>query len=298
LTDDANDLTKWRFPATNLDAGGFLVVFASGKDRRVAGAPLHTRFKLSAAGEYLALTEPDGVTIATEFAPKYPRQMPDVSFGILGTISSQGRYFLTPTPGAMNSFGSADLGPLITDVSHSPDVPTHAQDLLVIARVLPTFNAVSNVTLHYRIMFSAEVPVAMNDGGVNGDVTAGDGIWSALIPANAATNAQMIRYYVVATDGQAYTSPWPLFVDSSDSEQYLGTVVADPGIESWLPVVHLFVGKTGAAETVGGTRCSLFYLGEFYDNVLISLHGQSSAGWPNKSFNRDFNSDHRVRYGA
>src|SRR5438045_4720810 len=209
LTDDAHDLTKWRFPATNLDAGGFLVVFASRQDRRVAGAPLHTQFKLSADGEYLALVEPDGVTIATEFAPKFPRQVPDVSFGI--GLSSQGCYFLTPTPGALNSSGAGDLGPLITDVSHSPDVPAAAQDLLVTARVLPTFNAISNVTLRYRIMFSAEALVAMNDSGVNGDVMAGDGIWSAIIPANAATNAQMIRYYVVATDGQANTSRWPLF---------------------------------------------------------------------------------------
>src|SRR5947207_7744228 len=41
LTDAAADLTKWRFPATNLNAGSFLVVFASGKNRRVPGAPLH-----------------------------------------------------------------------------------------------------------------------------------------------------------------------------------------------------------------------------------------------------------------
>src|SRR5207247_5432748 len=35
LTDEANDLAKWRFPATNLHAGGLLLVFGSGKDRRV-----------------------------------------------------------------------------------------------------------------------------------------------------------------------------------------------------------------------------------------------------------------------
>src|SRR5438034_7985681 len=46
LTDNAGDLTQWRFLSTNLNAGGFLVVFASGKDRRVPGAPLHTSFKL------------------------------------------------------------------------------------------------------------------------------------------------------------------------------------------------------------------------------------------------------------
>ena len=29
LTDNAGDLVKWRFPATNLPPGGFMVVFAS-----------------------------------------------------------------------------------------------------------------------------------------------------------------------------------------------------------------------------------------------------------------------------
>ena len=55
LTDSAGNLTKWKFPSTNLPPGQFLVVFASNKDRRTPGAPLHTNFKLDAAGEYLAL---------------------------------------------------------------------------------------------------------------------------------------------------------------------------------------------------------------------------------------------------
>ena len=81
LTDTASSLTKWRFPATNLNAGGYLVVFASNKNRRTPGKPLHTNFKLDAAGEYLALVQPDGVTIATEFRPTYPPQLSDISYG-------------------------------------------------------------------------------------------------------------------------------------------------------------------------------------------------------------------------
>src|SRR5207247_5900442 len=80
-TDKLGDSNPWRFPATNLNADAYLIVFASGKNRRVPGAPLHTDFKLSAGGEYLALIEPDGVTIATEFKPLFPPQVPDVSFG-------------------------------------------------------------------------------------------------------------------------------------------------------------------------------------------------------------------------
>jgi hypothetical protein len=83
LTDNADNLKQWRFPAgVVLGPGQFMVVFASGKDRAVAGAELHTNFQLDAAGEYLALVESDGVTIAHEYSPKYPPQLSDVSYGL------------------------------------------------------------------------------------------------------------------------------------------------------------------------------------------------------------------------
>src|SRR5262249_28001144 len=71
LTDDPIPLTKWRIPATNLVANGYLVIFASGKNRAVPGAQLHTSFQLNGDGEYLALVRPD-LSIATEFAPVFP----------------------------------------------------------------------------------------------------------------------------------------------------------------------------------------------------------------------------------
>ena len=216
----------------------------------------------------------------------------------VGTIGAQASYFSTPTPGALNSFGAADTGPLIIDVGHAPGTPSTNQELRVTARVLPTFNPVAEVTLHYRVMFAGEIALAMNDRGVDGDAVAGDGIWSGKIPAGAAAKGQMIRYHVSASDVQNNRSRWPLFTDPADSEQYLGTVVTDPGIQSSMPVVQLFVENTGVSDAFGGTRCSLFYLGEFYDNLLISLHGQSSSGWPKKSYNLDFNRDHRFQYRA
>ncbi|HEX5043853.1 MAG TPA: CotH kinase family protein [Candidatus Polarisedimenticolaceae bacterium] len=82
LTDDAANLTKWRFPAVTLTRGGSLVVFASGKNRAVAGAELHTSFKLAAEGEYLALVKPDGTTVAHAFSPAFPPQYPDVAYGL------------------------------------------------------------------------------------------------------------------------------------------------------------------------------------------------------------------------
>ncbi len=82
LTDTPDKPALWTFPAVTLRADGHLVVFASGKNRAASGAELHTNFKLSGDGEYLALVRPDGVTVAHEYAPQFPTQIQDVSYGI------------------------------------------------------------------------------------------------------------------------------------------------------------------------------------------------------------------------
>lgn len=81
LTDDPDDLTQWRFPAgTRLAVNAYLIVFASGKNR--TSGQLHTNFKLSADGGYLALVQSDGRTIAHECAPAYPGQLSNISYGL------------------------------------------------------------------------------------------------------------------------------------------------------------------------------------------------------------------------
>ena len=103
LTDDANDLTKWSFPAVTIPPGAYGVVFASGKDRFVSGAFIHTNFRLSSNGEYLALVAPDGTTVLSAYAPNYPLQIPGSSYGIEGSDPDGPRgYFSLPSPGTPN----------------------------------------------------------------------------------------------------------------------------------------------------------------------------------------------------
>jgi len=87
LTDKASNLQKWRFPdGTTLGAGEYLVVFASDQNTVINGE-IHTNFKLDGdPGEYLALVRPDGVTVAYEYAPEFPPQEPDYSYGIHETV--------------------------------------------------------------------------------------------------------------------------------------------------------------------------------------------------------------------
>lgn len=81
LTDDADEPMKWRIPDVELASQEYLVVFASGKDRDDPDHPLHTNFSLKSAGEYLALVRPDGHLVAHAFAPRYPKQRNDISYG-------------------------------------------------------------------------------------------------------------------------------------------------------------------------------------------------------------------------
>ncbi len=82
LTDDRDQLTRWRIPRVVLEPGERLVVFASGKDRADPDAELHTDFQLDADGEFLAIVEPDGATIADAWSPSFPPQRTGVSFGV------------------------------------------------------------------------------------------------------------------------------------------------------------------------------------------------------------------------
>jgi hypothetical protein len=106
LTDDPTPAgkTKWQFPDMSLPAGGFLLVYASDAVRRDPAAPLSTGFKLDGQGEYLGLIRPD-FTVASEYAPTFPEQTADVSYGIGATTPPAPAplgYFNTPTPGRAN----------------------------------------------------------------------------------------------------------------------------------------------------------------------------------------------------
>ena len=106
LTDNPDELDKWQIPdapTANLPAGGYLVVRASDENRIDEGGRLHTNFKLSASGDYVALVSPD-LAVVSEFgedSEEYPEQFEDVSYGIAanGGIG----YFRSPTPGSDNS---------------------------------------------------------------------------------------------------------------------------------------------------------------------------------------------------
>jgi len=102
LTDNPQLLTKWKFPDIKLEAGKFIIVFASEKNRTDPAKNLHTNFKLSGSGEFLALVSSVGNTIISSFAPLYPAQAENVSYGF---YNGKPVFFDQPTPGSQNILG-------------------------------------------------------------------------------------------------------------------------------------------------------------------------------------------------
>ncbi|HMJ90477.1 MAG TPA: CotH kinase family protein, partial [Candidatus Acidoferrum sp.] len=477
LTDATNNLKLWQFPATNIAPNTFIVVFASDRNRRIPGAALHTSFKLNDEGDYLALVQPDGTNIATEFREKFPKQAADVSYGFasdardivlvetnapakalvpvadmgllwtdiafndsswptgvlavgydrnidgvdynpyigfnvdtamynvnqtiyvripfvvtnitemasinlallyedgyMGYLNGQffsrdnvtdpvtytsgagparadgtaitptninltalksflqigtnvlsfqaintglassdlllgpkltartlpsgllvARYFPVPTPGTNNNSGVAALGPIISEATHTPHMPQTTEAITVTAHVRQAFAPVATVKLRYRVMFTPEVEVSMFDDGLHGDGATNDGVFSGSIPTGIATPGQMIRWFVRATDTSNVVSRLPVFSEPLSQPEYFGTIVPIGPVNN-LEVLHWFILNPTGADNTAGTRASLFYLGEFYDNVGMNLHGQSSAGFPKKSYDIDFHRSYNFRW--
>jgi len=297
LTDDDADLRKWIFPpGTTISSQDYLIVWASGKNRRVAGGEFHTSFSLKRSGEYLGLIRADGSTVEDEYAPKFPGQFSGASYGVSQTDGSMG-YYTSVTPGAVNGASLAAVPPFIRDVTETPDRPMGgpgSAPILITAEVQEGTDGISQVRLFHRSMFGPEASLQMRDNGSGGDEVAGDGLFSVRLPTTGLSAGEMLRWRVEASDSASGVSLSPAFLDPSDADRYYGTVALNPAhASSQLTIMETFVEDEVAVDTELGTTASIYYLGNFYDNVQMDRHGQSTAAFPKKSYDLDFNKGNR-----
>jgi hypothetical protein len=132
LTDDPKQPDKWVFPAVTLGSHEYVLVFASGKDRKPAQpvSELHTNFRLSRKGEFLGLYSIlKGQFVSTPTwsdGNEFPQQFQDVSYGRHrnqendSVAQSAYGYLATPTPGQPND-GTLLWAGLVAPVSFSQE---------------------------------------------------------------------------------------------------------------------------------------------------------------------------------
>ncbi|TVR76173.1 MAG: T9SS C-terminal target domain-containing protein [Chitinophagaceae bacterium] len=100
ISDKSSEPQRWIFPDVEIEPGGFLLIFASGKDRK-SGQYLHTNFKISSEGEPLLFSDNEN-NLIDEFPPVILQR--DHSFGRKTDGGSVILFFEGASPGASNNF--------------------------------------------------------------------------------------------------------------------------------------------------------------------------------------------------
>jgi hypothetical protein len=146
-----------------------------------------------------------GSTATLRLAGRWLRGSPNVLLRIRGNWLELPAVLPIPedlgTPGLPNSQTASNPPPAIFEVRHSPPLPAGGQAVVVTAR----FHDLNGVrpALLYRVDRGPNpnpsyTTAAMNDNGTGGDVLAGDGLYSATIPAQPA--GTVVAFLVQATD--------------------------------------------------------------------------------------------------
>jgi len=200
LTDDIAAPTKWAIPDTTLAPGGHIVFWC---DMEPLEGPTHTNFRLERTGEFVGLFGP-APGIQPIDAKSFGRQIKDVSYGRLPDGGYDWDLMGTPTPWAPNQPDN-NLPPVITNVDHVPATPALNVAVRVTARIEDE-TGVAAASVFYRpgATFLEE---PMFDDGTNGDLLAGDHIYTAILPGQPAPG--VVNYYIRAVDtsGWDYTDP-------------------------------------------------------------------------------------------
>jgi len=109
------------------------------------------------------------------------------------------------TPGAQNSVFTTNVQPTCKDGCRDIDLPTHTDAVLV------TVLAFDNEGLDHVDLFvncgQGFFAQPMYDDGTNGDLTADDSLYSAIIPAQ--NSNVLVKYYAIATDDIGQQDKWP-----------------------------------------------------------------------------------------
>ncbi len=159
----------------------------------------------------LANAIPSGSTVALRARARWIAGHPQVLLRLRGNYLEVMGDLHVPsnlgTPGAPNSAHTANAGPAIYDARHVPVLPAANQPVAVTARAHDP-DGVSGLILHYRIDPTGDyTAVPMLDDGEERDAVAGDGVFTAVIPGQAADT--LIAYYIEAVDEQGATATYP-----------------------------------------------------------------------------------------
>ncbi len=204
LTDNAALPAKWALPAVVVPPGGFLLVWASGKNRAIAGSELHTNFSLQNVGGYLALVKPD-LTVASAYT--YPEQFADHTYGINSQATPQTKFFTVATPLALNVDGQTSVR---DGISLTPTPGTFTNSIAVMASTTLSGGSLRHTTNGGLPEFDSPL------FGLAQTLTASAQLRVALLyPGERYGATATAAYLKLAADVSAFQSPLPVLIMSN-----------------------------------------------------------------------------------
>lgn len=272
LTDDEQEPAKWAFPGFTLPARGYLVVYASGKNRTNRADRLHTNFQLDKAGEYLALVGP-GPVLAHGYGPVFPEQREDIAYGLLAGDVNLRRYLGEPTPGASNDEAPPrPARPLFSRASGMFTEPF----LLVLTTPEPG--------AEIRYTLDGSTP-GLGQGAVYRDpllITNTVRVRAVAVTNGLVSRLRSAGYIRLAPDLAAYTSSLPILVIETFGEgaiQHKGWNSTGAGIKQ-VPRQAAF---WATIERAGGVS-ALTNAPQMIHPIGIRGRGGASSGWQQKPY--------------
>ncbi|MFW6154449.1 MAG: lamin tail domain-containing protein [Planctomycetota bacterium] len=260
LTDDATELDRWTFPSVTLGAGDYLVVFASGKDRTDPAGELHTDFKLSGEGEYLALVQPDGVTVEFEYAPTFPPQMADQSYGV--AMPGMRSYFAVPTPGEANFIQGMQAAPATYSVADRTFTDSFTVTLDTIT---------PDATIHYT-----------TDGSTP---TSSSPVYSGPVSISSTTRLRTVVTAAGMLDSPTATETYiHLAPDAAAFDSNLPLVIMDSYGGGFNDTTYTFTSAAFIDVDPATERATLTGAADYVGNSGMRIRGASSQRFPKKQF--------------
>jgi CotH kinase protein/Lamin Tail Domain/Fn3 associated len=269
--------TTWVFPAMNMAAYEYRVIFASGRNRTNPASWLHTNFAIGKDGGTLSLLRPDN-SVATTF--NYGQQFSNVSYGEKGPSRTVG-YLLVPSPGAKVNYADpqAPAGKAEDVVwSREGGIITAATPLSITAPVAA--GAVVRYTLDNSTPNSAS-PVYTTPFNITASTNVRARVFTpGRLPGDTSSRTFLLIDASLANyngSGQPFSSNVPVIVFDS-----FGVNVDNENGTS-RPLRYTYGVVIDKNPLTG--RATLTGLSDFTGRGGTHVHGESSAGFPQRSYN-------------
>jgi hypothetical protein len=271
-------VTGWTFAGTHrntfVQSGG---AFAGANSLRVRAADVGDEGPNSIRG-LLRATLPSGSSVVIRVKARWLSGWPEILLRIRGNGVEFPVRFNIPknlgTPGLANSRRVNNAGPAISEVTHFPPLPAANQSVVVTARISDVDGLGAPQLILRLDPGTATTTILMRDDGTAGDRLAGDGLFSATIPARPSGT---VAFRIQARDN-AGASAVSIFPDDAPTRE---CIIRWGDAAPFGSFGHYHLWSTAASEADIATRSQQ---DRFYRDctVVADTRVIYNASWRNK----------------